>query len=340
MRRWLSILVTLMLGLFLASCDVHELPEGDTHVDVSLNISFDEVLPLFRELDYTKVVNDAPVRQMRHIIRVFRANGINRFSDTPEVEKILYTDGIKEISTSMQLAPVDYKVLVWSDWVDESKAPLYYDADDFSKVRLFDGPYKGSDQYRDAFSASKVLELHSILEAEAKVEEDIVMNRPVAKYSIVSADRTDFLKMFMARLEERYKQSSEPIKYSKPEDIDINLFKIVVAYNGFLPDTYSLWTSRPVDARTGVQFESRISQIESGNLELAFDYIIVNGEESSVSATIYIFDDLNVILSTFKVDIPLHVGMRTTLTGRFLTSGAASGVSINPGYEGEFNVPL
>ena len=340
MTKTLRIFAALLLGVLLASCDVHELPKGDAYVDVTLTVKFDDDLPLYRELDYTTKAEGQNV-QMRHTIRAFRANGVNRYSTEPAVEKVVYTGGVQDVTVDLRLEPVDYKIMVWSDYADEAGKALFYDAADFGSVRILEGEYKGSNPYRDAFSGTKELALTEILEASAHIEETLQMTRPVGKFSIISVDRDEFLKMFMARLVERYKnQASVGPIYSKAEDIDVNIFKVVVAYNGFLPDTWSLWTGRPIDARTGVQFNSRLRELEGGDLELAFDYVLVNGEESSVNVNVYIFDDLGDILSVMHSDVPLHAGMRTVLTGRFLTSGAASGVSIKPGYDGEYNIQL
>ena len=338
LRRLILLLAAPLLAW---ACDVHEFPTENQFIDVSLKVTFDDNLALYREIDYV-TKTDIPKRRMRHTVEAYYATGPATWAEEPDFRTTLYTDGPQDLSLKLQLEPARYRLMVWSDYTDDLGSSLYYDPGDFHNIRIPDGSYNGSDPYRDAFAGVLEVDYSTILEADAKVEETLTMERPVGKYSVIATDRDDFITMYIARLKERMMKSGVETKGQEPkaEDIDINIFKVIVAYTGFLPDTYSLWSQAPVDSRTGVQFQSSIREMEGGDLELAMDYVIVNGEESSVSVGLYIYDDYNEILATFQTSIPLHSGMRTILKGNFLTSGAASGISIQPGYEGEFNIPL
>lgn len=56
-------------------------------------------------------------------------------------------------------------------------------------------------------------------------------------------------------------------------------------YSGYLPDTYNIAADKPVDARTGVWFESKIGIINENEASLGFDYVFVNGQQTAVTIT-------------------------------------------------------
>ena len=338
----MKLIPLLILSAVLTGCfTVHEVPQGDPQVTVDFTVSFDQTLPLYTEKEYkTKAQGGDFV--YRHTVRLYRSTGPGRWADDPDYDAVFYSQDIETQSFRIVLEPVLYKVLAFTDCVSPSHVPLCFNTDEFTNVSLLDGPYSGSDPSRDCYAACVDLDLSKVLESDAHVEESLTMTRPVGKYSIVATDKDEFLKMFLNRLRERLLAEGEVTKANetKAEDISLDMFVIKVVYSGFLPDTYNLWRGRPVDARSGVSFNSTLRELESGDLELAFDYVLVNGEEGAVNVSIYIYDDRNEILGSVQTEIPLHTGMRTILKGKFLTSGAASGISINPGYDGEFNIPL
>jgi hypothetical protein len=46
------------------------------------------------------------------------------------------------------------------------------------------------------------------------------------------------------------------------------------------------------------------------------------------------------ISTVSNVEVPLHRSGLTTVTGKILTNGISSGISIDPTYDGEFNLIL
>ncbi len=341
MRNRFLILLVLLPAILAGCTTVHEVPQGDPRVTVNLTINFDDALPLYTEKEYkTKAAQENYV--FRHTVKLYRSTGPGRWADDPDRSLTFYSDEIRTQSFQIVLEPLLYHVMVFTDYVDASHKSLGFNPEEFTSITLTDGPYIGSTPSRDCFAGTLDLDLSRVMEMDATVSESLTMTRPVGKYSIVATDKEDFLKMFLTRLRERLLAEGNPTKAdeTKVEDIDMDLFRIHVVYSGFLPDTYNLWRGRPVDARSGVSFDSTLRELESGDIELAFDFVLVNGDEGAVNVSIYIYDDRNEILGSVQTEIPLHTGMRTILKGKFLTSGAASGISINPGYDGEFNIPL
>ena len=81
--------------------------------------------------------------------------------------------------------------------------------------------------------------------------------------------------------------------------------------------------------------------LSNGEAELGFDYVFVNGSESTMVVSVEIYDGQGNIVSNFKpVDVPLIRSKLTTVKARFLTSDAMGGVSIIPDYDGEHNIEI
>lgn len=69
--------------------------------------------------------------------------------------------------------------------------------------------------------------------------------------------------------------------------------------------------------------------------------MFVNGSETKVSVSVEVYDVDGERLSSFKpVDVPLVRSKLTTIKANFLTSDAAGGVSVDPDYDGEFNIEI
>ena len=87
-------------------------------------------------------------------------------------------------------------------------------------------------------------------------------------------------------------------------------------------------------------FNSSINILETGEAELGFDYIFVNGTESIISVSVEVYDYDGNLLSRFKpVDVPIIRSHLTTVKANFLTSGTG-GVTIIPDFDGNFNIEV
>ncbi len=99
-----------------------------------------------------------------------------------------------------------------------------------------------------------------------------------------------------------------------------------------------MFTNRPADAWTGLTFEGRMIQLDKDNAELGFDYVFVNGHESSVTVSVEIYDRDGTLLSRSQpVSVPLVRNKVTIVRGKFLTVKAEGGVSIDADFDGEYN---
>ena len=122
---------------------------------------------------------------------------------------------------------------------------------------------------------------------------------------------------------------------------DLSSYRVEVAYRGYLPSTYNAATDNPSDAVQGVAFNASLAEVTETSATLAFDYVFVNGTESSVTADIRIYDDGGELVSeSTGIRIPYKRNVVTRIYGDFLTRSYNSGVGIDPDYDGEYDIYL
>ena len=81
------------------------------------------------------------------------------------------------------------------------------------------------------------------------------------------------------------------------------------------------------------------AELDEHNARLGFDYVMVNGRESSVMVAVGLFDEEGVRLSmTNPIEVPLKRSMLTTVKGSFLMQDTGGGVAIDPAFDGEYNI--
>ena len=167
---------------------------------------------------------------------------------------------------------------------------------------------------------------------------EIQMQRPLAKYEFVTNDVLEFISKEITRITSlgigNKSKEQAPTKV-----VDLNDYKVVFHYVGFMPDAYSIYTDEPVDSSTGVIFESGLKTLTESEATLGFDYVFSYSSESVVSVQIGIYDNEGTQISlTAPINIPLKRSHHTIMTGSFLMSQTSGGVSINPEYDGDHNL--
>lgn len=321
----------LLMGLSVSSCDVHEFPDPTPkEMEFVLNLNYDTNLPLYKIVEYEDETRSAIAEEydVRHIVKVFdaEAEGAGARMELYHFEFI--EADISELNTSLTLSvvPGNYNFIVWSDYVKaDSNVDLHYNTTQFEEIALQGETHAGSDDFRDAFRGTVISEVSDTI-----VEVTVEMGRPMAKFNFVSVDVEDFI----------VKIASEEISPSGV-DVDLAEYKAVFRYQGFMPYSYNMFTDKPADAKTGVTFETSLRRLSDSEAELGFDYVFVNGSESTMVVAVEIYDSQERLISSFKpIDVPLVRSKLTTVKARFLTSEAEGGVSIVPDYDGEHNIEV
>lgn len=320
--------------LLVTGCRVHELPEGGDDgavVELTLNLRFDsKELPLYKEIEYDSKGIEA--YDGRIVVALFRYAS-ERANDKPDYV-FLFNEagGLKDLSEVVKVAPMNYQVLVWADYMNASTvfytSPVLSNdlsADKFTVVTLQD-PYHGNTPWRDAFYGVQDASLASYLTNNSQHTIDIQMERPNARFNFVATDKDQFA---------RYLSSKAG------EEVDATDFKVKITYPQFLPCAYDVLKEAPVDSRTGVEFDVTPTLLSDDNIDLGSDWVFANGDKTSVIVTLSFYDARGQFISSLNnLEVPLCRGKNTTVKGALLTSGVSSGISIDPSFDGEFVIEL
>lgn len=333
MKRYLLQIACLSL-LILSACDVHEWPvllEKEHPVMVHLN--YNTEMATWNHWYNGKTVEEQSLGGaesflntdglMRYIVRsypVVDKKQTSREHTQEDVSMKVVEDGYDN-AVQLKLRPGNYKVMVWSDMVMTKSDQPYYNADDFSEIYL-DGKHVGSTDYKDAYKGW--IDLEVLPGATNQVE--LKMQRPLARFEFIATDAQEFI-------------AKEESKSNKKVSMDD--YKVVFSYVGFMPNTYSLFTDKPVDSSTNVSFESKLSKLSDTEVSMGFDYVFVNDKESRITLQIAIYNNQNVrIMASDPISVPLQRNRNTLVRGNFLMLNASGGIQVDPGYSGDHNMVL
>ncbi len=342
-------LMSLLCLASLTGCDEHQWPDNPDKVAIHLRLRYDTDMTEWNHTYSSETVtetgygdtydNSRESGLIRYVIRAYPSSQTSEYT-----EEFVYTKDIAEgydYDVTLSLVPDDYNIMVWSDLAEQSSDGWFYDKENFSEISIT-GEHQGNTDYRDAFRGSSTVTLVAdVLESDPDTL-DIAMQRPLAKYEFVSTDLTEFVSEELLRLEQKAREESGSASGSDqivPASIDIGDYKAVFYYVGYMPDTFSMTTDKPVDSTMGVIFETELSELSDSEASVGFDYVFVNGTESSVTVQIGIYDGEGTQLSlSGSIKVPLKRSHHTIMRGRFLTMEASGGVSVDPSYDGEYNI--
>ena len=166
------------------------------------------------------------------------------------------------------------------------------------------------------------------------------MQRPLAKFEFVTNDVVEFIDKESTRIASKANGNKSASADDTPtRAVNIEDYKVVFYYVGFMPHAYSMYTDKPVDSSTGVMFESTLKKLSDSEASMGFDYVFVNGKKSAVTVQIGIYDNEGTQLSlTEPIEVPLKRSHHTIMTGMFLMSEGSGGVTINPDFDGDHNL--
>lgn len=350
MKRWSNILLSALLGIStlfaLSSCDVHEFPELPEKATLHLVLDYSTDMPQWEYpiTDTRTVVPTKSVQtsgEMRYIIRLYPISDARTRVSEPSHE-FVFTRNLAEGYDAefwLDVPAGDYNIMVWSDISEkEGFDPKFYDTSDFSQIMLV-GTHEGNNDYRDAFRGTQSISITTDIVEKEPMTTVVNMERPLAKYEFVTTDVNEFIdkevKAAVSRGEIAETEES-PTKAIILED-----YKVKYIYAGFMPNTYNMFTDKPSDSAMGVMFDGRFMMLGNGEASLGFDYVFVNGKESTVTLQIAIYSPEGVLISvTPAINVPLRRSQHTLMKGSFLMHDADEGVAIDPSFDGEFNIMI
>ncbi len=226
-----------------------------------------------------------------------------------------WADG-DEHTFALPLATGKHAILIWADLSPDNSTYLY-DISDFQNVTIAE-QHVGNTDYRDAFRGY----VECFVETHKPDTTHVEMTRPLAKFECITTDIDDFLN-------------------ENSSTINLEDYKVVLNYIGYMPNSYNMFTDKPNGALMGVQFDSQITQINAHEGSLGYDYVFVHRISGSVTIRLSIYNKDNTLLATSAdIVVPLKRNQHTIIRGNFLTSNTTGGVTINPEYDDDYNILL
>ena len=358
--------------LCITSCAVHEWPEP-TPADVIVNLDFDTQMPQYKVLNEegTRASHDGRDYDIRYAIAAYRLLQDGSYAEEPFLLKVFSKDEIEELNATFRFSIDEgsYRFYVWTDFVlAGTQSDYFYNTTSFRRISL-QGTHEGNNDFRDAFSGSADLKVIRRGSKETPSTVTVQMRRPLAKFEFITTDLQEFItKTIEAMIRKEEAEAAAKAGETKseggdnPEDItptesdtktdgdtktgdtktpvvDLEKYTVVFFYSGYMPNAYNMMEGKPCDSATGVKFSSAISTIDNHDARLGFDYVFVNGEESSVMVTVALYDEEGTQLSISRqIEVPIKRSMLTTVRGSFLMQNTGGGVAIDPGFDDEFNI--
>ena len=360
--------------LCITSCAVHEWPEP-TPADVIVNLDFDTQMPQYKVLNEegTRASHDGRDYDIRYTIAAYRLLQDGSYAEEPFLLKVFSKDEIEELNATFRFSIDEgsYRFYVWTDFVlAGTQSDYFYNTTNFRRISL-QGTHEGNNDFRDAFSGSADLKVIRRGSRETPSTVTVQMRRPLAKFEFITTDLQEFItKTIEAMIRKEEAEAAAKAGETKseggdnPKDItttesdtktdgdtktgdtktpvvDLEKYTVVFFYSGYMPNAYNMMEGKPCDSATGVKFSSAISAIDNHDARLGFDYVFVNGEESSVMVTVALYDEEGTQLSISRqIEVPIKRSMLTTVRGSFLMQNTGGGVAIDPGFDGEYNIVL
>lgn len=303
---------TVKEGVELVYIDLEEKAQGvkDSSVELLLTI------PSPRLPDFAPV-RAAGVTALRGVAYIFKKGTAELFATKRAMLTPTTTEGV--YSLGLSLFKGEYDINLWVDYATDATTDTHYLTTDADIVHILPkADYTANTDTRDAFSKRFSLTVGEGSNAAQNVE----MHRPLAKYRLVATDV------------QKYEELRTLRGYPPLEDLTVE-----IAYEGFLPNAYSISLSKPADADTGYGYRSAWSEQQADKVTVGKDYIFVNGTQSSVSVTILLKNSEGKTIGGVKgVKIDYRAGQLTTVSGDFLTAGLGSGITINTDWSGDYDV--
>lgn len=326
MRRLINISLIVLSAMGVLTSCVHEMPKTDGVArEVQLNIHHQMEWSPTYEMTVTR--SESAGYKARYHFKLYRAGD----KETVISEQEFLSDDLTraDFSTRLNLPPGDYDLWTWSDWADtENEKSLLFDSSDFSSI-CYSEPYRGNNDLRDALRGVATFTVEQNLDGHYRKDVDLTLTRPLAKYEFIATDLSDFIENESTR---------GKLTRSAP---DLTGYRVKMLYTGYMPSEYNNFIDKPVNSRTGMSYDATITALNDSEALLGFDYVMVNGHESSVPVAMEIYDrNGDLIGRTNSIDVPTMRNRLTVVRGKFLTSKASGGVGINPDFNGDYNIEI
>lgn len=333
----------LALPLLMAACTLHEEPEltaegelgvDPTEVNVEVNLTLDLNLPEQGNEENSSARVSANTDYLHRFI-------VEAYLNRQPVARQVFVESITDrthlsLPVSMKLHALSYQLVVWKDYVsaETPQEDLHYNTQSLVPVIPNRASHTGNTEYKDVFVGTTSLDLTAYADQwGAVVEQDVALQRPVARYELIATDVDKFLQRIA------------------DGEVSGERFTARIKYSGYLPVGYNVLDDVPKHSLMYMQYNTSFDVPEEGTDELrvGFDYVFVSNEGSaSVPMEIEIVNENNVTVANSVLNVPLERGKNTVWTGEFLTGDDQDGqgggdepgededgIGIDPDYDNE-----
>lgn len=343
-----KLIIASVLLLSAVSC-VHQWPEPAV-TQVVLSLEYETELPQGPYIDVsTRAAEAEQEYDMRYTIHAYKLSNDGSIADTPYQTYMFTQDDIMnpDRTFTLDIMEGEYRFMVWSDYVIQgSSEDLYYNADSFKYIKLYgreDGmKHVGNTDYRDAYIGSSDVEVIRFGGDHPPVSATIRMARPLSKVVFITNDLEDWKTKVLTNMYESALQSVKPgEKVDLPSEVDLTQYTVRIIYPQYMPNAFNIMTDRTTWSDFNVSFNSQLIQLNQNEAALGFDYVFANNSDANVVMAVALFDKTGTQLArSYDITVPLERGKVTTVVGSFLLEESDGGVSINPDFDGEFNIVI
>lgn len=332
----------LALPFLMAACTLHEEPEltadgelgvDPTEVNVEVNLTLDLNLPEQGNEENSSARVSANTDYLHRFI-------VEAYFNRQPVARQVFVENITDrthlsLPVSMKLHARSYQLVVWKDYVsaETPEEDLHYNTQSLVPVIPNRASHTGNTEYKDVFVGTTSLDLTAYADQwGVVVEQDVALQRPVARYELIATDVDKFLQRIA------------------DGEVSGERFTARIKYSGYLPVGYNVLDDVPKHSLMYMQYNTSFDVPEEGTDELrvGFDYVFVSNEGSaSVPMEIEIVNEENVTVANSVLNVPLERGKNTVWTGEFLTGDDQGGqggdepgedeggIGIDPDYDNE-----
>lgn len=331
------------LAMLAASCSgIHEWPEEGKAVDpteitatvkikVKVGLSIGTIITKAPEaIDVTKETADKYDRRFIVTIR-------NAEFNEDEVGTWMITRPVED-TTALMIEPKlharKYTIAVWMDYVLKGTEEdcWFYTGEGkmLSGIRVSEREkYIAGSDFKDG---QHFLQAIDLTEHAGEWHIDITIDAPLqsrmAKVRFLASDLQKY---------------AESIEWKESLDSLAKNMRVQFTYNGYFPTGFNAWTGRLNNSEIGYGFNhlcyNRNMFQEQAYTLVGSDWVLVNGESSSVNVSAIIRDkDGNYVNEVSNLQVPIERGKETVIIYKFFTKEYVPGIGINPDFDGEFNI--
>ena len=340
--------VAALLSVLSVSC-VHEWPEP-AEADFVLHLQFPDEMPQgpTHEVN-TRASQSGEEYHVRYIVEAYEKLKDGSYAENSPYARFEFSkDDISNLdnTVSIKMMEGEYRFRVWADYIDATtKEPKFYNADNLRYIKLFGRDEKvahvGNNDFRDAFTGRIDAEIIRYGGSHAPSSAVVEMYRPMSKVVFITNDLDDWLTKVVVNQMEMLSQSGHTNVRIDPSSINLNDYTVKIHYPQYMPNAFNLSTDRTAWSDVNISFNSKMIKISETEASLGFDYVFANETDPKVVMAVSLHSkDGTQLARSIDVTVPLERGKVTTVTGSFLLEESDGGVSINPDFDGEFNIVL